>query len=84
MAWNSGNGFNAAGLLASATASGLCRVDVLRGRWMRDRVPYGGMDGIRGAGTGGNDDGDGDSREEDEEDEDEEDEEGEEEPEEDE
>ena len=34
-------------LLAAGTASGLCRVDVLWGRWLKDRAPYGGAEGIR-------------------------------------
>ncbi|KAH8106919.1 hypothetical protein BXZ70DRAFT_915612 [Cristinia sonorae] len=38
--WNSGNGLAGAPLLASATGSGLCRVDCVLGRWYRDRVPY--------------------------------------------
>ncbi|KZT09673.1 uncharacterized protein LAESUDRAFT_810652 [Laetiporus sulphureus 93-53] len=46
--WNSGNGLAAAPYLASSTGSGLCRVDWVLGRWMRDRVPYGGIEGIRG------------------------------------
>ncbi|TFK46673.1 hypothetical protein OE88DRAFT_1648431 [Heliocybe sulcata] len=46
-AWNSGNGLANAPLLASATASGLCRVDWLLGRWMKDKVPYGGVDAMR-------------------------------------
>ena len=29
------------------TASGLCRVDVLWGRWFKDKPPYGGAEGIR-------------------------------------
>jgi transcription factor C subunit 6 len=45
--WNSGNGLAAAGLLASATGSGLCRVDELWGRWMKGKVPYGGVEHIR-------------------------------------
>lgn len=45
--WNSGNGFSGASLLASATASGLCRVDNLRGRWMRDKIPYCGIENVR-------------------------------------
>ncbi|KAL4068179.1 hypothetical protein J3A83DRAFT_3825037 [Scleroderma citrinum] len=40
VAWNSGNGLGCASLLASGTASGLCRVDWLPGRWFRDKVPY--------------------------------------------
>ncbi|XP_006457753.1 hypothetical protein AGABI2DRAFT_114796 [Agaricus bisporus var. bisporus H97] len=45
--WNNGNGLNACGLLASATSSGLCRVDNVWGRWMKDKVPYGGIEQIR-------------------------------------
>ncbi|THH16490.1 hypothetical protein EW146_g4149 [Bondarzewia mesenterica] len=45
--WNVGAGLGAASLLASATASGLCRVDWLKGRWMRDKIPYGEVEGIR-------------------------------------
>jgi transcription factor C subunit 6 len=48
VAWNSGNGLASAGLLASATASGLCRIDVLWGRWIKNKVPYGGIEHIRG------------------------------------
>ncbi|KAH9930681.1 uncharacterized protein B0H18DRAFT_1083768 [Fomitopsis serialis] len=46
--WNSGNGLRAAPYLASSTGSGLCRVDWLLGRWNRDRIPYNGVDRIRG------------------------------------
>ncbi|TFK36417.1 hypothetical protein BDQ12DRAFT_686864 [Crucibulum laeve] len=45
--WNSCNGLAASGLLATATASGLCRIDVLWGRWIKDKVPYGGIEHIR-------------------------------------
>jgi transcription factor C subunit 6 len=45
--WNNGNGLAAAGLLASATGSGLCRVDELWGRWIKGKVPYGGVEHIR-------------------------------------
>jgi len=38
--WNTGNGLSGAPLLASTTGSGLCRVDWLLGRWIRDKVPY--------------------------------------------
>lgn len=38
--WNNGNGLGGAPLLASATASGLCRVDWLMGRWIKDKTPY--------------------------------------------
>ncbi|KAL1741425.1 hypothetical protein HDZ31DRAFT_66944 [Schizophyllum fasciatum] len=47
VAWNSGNGLARAGMLASATAAGLCRVDVLAGRWMKDKVPYTSVEEIR-------------------------------------
>jgi transcription factor C subunit 6 len=40
VAWNMGNGLGGAPLLASTTGSGLCRVDWLLGRWLRDKVPY--------------------------------------------
>ncbi|KAG6911400.1 hypothetical protein DXG01_016497 [Tephrocybe rancida] len=45
--WNSCNGLASSGLLASATASGLCRVDELWGRWIKGKVPYGGIEHIR-------------------------------------
>lgn len=45
--WNSGNGLAASRLLASATASGLCRIDLLEGRWIKGKVPYGGIVDIR-------------------------------------
>lgn len=38
----------AASLLASATGSGICRVDWLDGRWVRGRVPYCSVEAIRG------------------------------------
>lgn len=45
--WNSGGGLTRAPLLASATASGLCRVDYLLGHFTRGHVPYGGIKFIR-------------------------------------
>ncbi|KAF9556184.1 hypothetical protein CPC08DRAFT_694740 [Agrocybe pediades] len=45
--WNNGNGLASSCLLAAGSASGLCRVDVLWGRWVRDKPPYGGVEGIR-------------------------------------
>ncbi|OJT08897.1 Transcription factor tau subunit sfc6 [Trametes pubescens] len=48
VAWNDGNGLARTPLLASATGSGLCRVDWLMGRWMRDQLPYTGIEGMRG------------------------------------
>ncbi|KAI0672794.1 hypothetical protein C8Q78DRAFT_1077122 [Trametes maxima] len=50
--WNDGNGLGRTPLLASATGSGLCRVDWLLGRWMRDQTPYTGIEGIRGETAG--------------------------------
>ncbi|KAI0647474.1 hypothetical protein C8Q79DRAFT_1068955 [Trametes meyenii] len=50
--WNDGNGLGRTPLLASATGSGLCRVDWLLGRWMRDQAPYTGIEGIRGETAG--------------------------------
>ncbi|KAH7922163.1 hypothetical protein BV22DRAFT_1037799 [Leucogyrophana mollusca] len=38
--WNSANGLGGAPLLAPATESGLCGVDWLLGRFIRDKVPY--------------------------------------------
>jgi len=35
-------------LLASATASGLCRVDWLTGRFAQNRFPYGSIELLRG------------------------------------
>lgn len=46
--WNSGGGLSGAPLLATSTASGLCRIDYLAGRWINERLPYGGIEGIRG------------------------------------
>ncbi|KAL0581909.1 hypothetical protein V5O48_000139 [Marasmius crinis-equi] len=45
--WNSSNGLPNSGLLASATGSGLCRVDYLWGRWIKDRRPYVDIETIR-------------------------------------
>ncbi|KAJ7644297.1 hypothetical protein FB45DRAFT_1053081, partial [Roridomyces roridus] len=38
--WNSATGLGGTPLLASATGSGLCRIDVVWGRFLNDRVPY--------------------------------------------
>ncbi|KAI0748428.1 hypothetical protein C8Q80DRAFT_1171827 [Daedaleopsis nitida] len=46
--WNDGNGLGRTPLLASATGSGLCRVDWLLGRWGKEILPYGGVEGMRG------------------------------------
>ncbi|GJE90687.1 hypothetical protein PsYK624_068310 [Phanerochaete sordida] len=48
VAWNQGNGLANACWLASATASGLCRVDWLSGKWLQDKLPYRSIEGIRG------------------------------------
>lgn len=45
--WNNGGGLGASCLLASSTASGLCRVDVLWGRWLKDKTPYTSVEDIR-------------------------------------
>jgi transcription factor C subunit 6 len=45
--WNSGNGFAGARLLASGTASGICRIDWLEGRWMKGKIPYGSIANVR-------------------------------------
>jgi len=45
--WNSGGGLTRAPLLASATASGLCRVDWLLGHFARNHLPYGGVRVVR-------------------------------------
>ncbi|KAI9511105.1 hypothetical protein F5148DRAFT_1298112 [Russula earlei] len=47
VAWHNGAGLAATGLLASATGSGLCRVDCLEGRWFRDRIPYESVEAMR-------------------------------------
>jgi transcription factor C subunit 6 len=45
--WNDGNGLVAAGMLASGTGSGLCRVDWIWGRWMKGKIPYGSVANAR-------------------------------------
>ncbi|TDL27316.1 hypothetical protein BD410DRAFT_818788 [Rickenella mellea] len=45
--WNTGAGLARAPFLASGTASGLCRIDWLLGRFLREKQPYGGIEGIR-------------------------------------
>ena len=45
--WNSGGGLARAPFVASATASGLCRVDFVLGRYSRDYVPFGGVQFVR-------------------------------------
>jgi transcription factor C subunit 6 len=41
-------GFNGASLLASGTGAGLVRIDKLEGSWFGERVPYNGVENIRG------------------------------------
>ncbi|KAL0946421.1 hypothetical protein HGRIS_012644 [Hohenbuehelia grisea] len=53
--WNNGNGLSAAGMLASGTASGLCRIDLLAGRWNKDRTPPN-LNEVRGEVDGSEDD----------------------------
>ena len=52
--WNDGCGIGQASLLASATASGLCRIDWLNGRFHGDRIPFGSIEAIRGKAGFGN------------------------------
>ena len=54
VAWNCGNGLANASLLGSATASGMCRVDWLEGRWMKGKIPYHGVENIRREGIDAN------------------------------
>lgn len=46
--WNSCSGLGYAPLLLSGTASGIVRIDFLEGGWIRDVIPYGSIDKIRG------------------------------------
>ena len=49
VAWNNGNGLGNCQLLASGTASGLCRIDWLSGRWFKGRtLGPGGIEALRG------------------------------------
>ncbi|KAF8176755.1 hypothetical protein BJ912DRAFT_1146755 [Pholiota molesta] len=45
--WNNGNGLASSAWTAAGTASGLCRVEMLPGRWLKGKIPYGGISGIR-------------------------------------
>ena len=47
VAWNNVMGLARAPLLASATVSGLCRVDWLLGHFQGGHVPYGSVESIR-------------------------------------
>ncbi|KAL5529271.1 hypothetical protein ACEPAG_5256 [Sanghuangporus baumii] len=47
VSWNNGAGLARAPLLASATASGICRIDWLLGHFQDERVPYGSIESIR-------------------------------------
>jgi hypothetical protein len=58
--WNVGNGMAHAGLLASGSQSGLCRIDFLEGKWSGRtvaRIPYGSIENIRGEGMNIDDEG---------------------------
>lgn len=47
--WNNGNGLGNCQLLASGTASGLCRIDWLDGRWFKNQAPGpSGIEALRG------------------------------------
>lgn len=46
--WQSGSGLARGPLLASATASGLCRIDWLLGRFDKNRIPYYNIQTLRG------------------------------------
>lgn len=51
--WNNGNGLGNCQLLLSGTASGLCRIDWVTGRWFKDRgLGPGGIGALRGEGDG--------------------------------
>ena len=47
VSWNNGGGLARAPLLASATVSGLCRIDWLTGMFLREKQPYGGIQSVR-------------------------------------
>jgi len=47
--WNNGNGLGNCQLLVSGTASGLCRIDWMGGRWFKDQtLGPGGIEALRG------------------------------------
>lgn len=47
--WNNGNGLGNCQLLVSGSASGLCRIDWLGGRWFKGRtLGPGGIETLRG------------------------------------
>ena len=47
--WNNGNGLGNCQLLVSGTASGLCRIDWVGGRWFKDQTPGpGDIEALRG------------------------------------
>jgi len=49
VAWNNGNGLGNCQLLVSGTASGLCRIDWVSGRWFKGQSPGpGGIEALRG------------------------------------
>jgi transcription factor C subunit 6 len=47
VSWHAGGGLGAAPLLASSTASGICRIDWLVGRWLQNRIPYSSIQAMR-------------------------------------
>lgn len=51
--WNNGGGLARAPLLASATASGLCRIDWLLGYFQNGKMPYENVEYIRKEGEAG-------------------------------
>ncbi|KAF8584107.1 hypothetical protein K439DRAFT_1346874 [Ramaria rubella] len=53
--WQSGSGLARAPLLASATASGICRIDWLLGRFAHNRFPYRDIQTLRGEVEGAED-----------------------------
>ncbi|KAF9651500.1 hypothetical protein BDM02DRAFT_3091246 [Thelephora ganbajun] len=54
--WNNGNGLGNCQLLVSGTASGLCRIDWVSGRWFKGRdLGLGGIETLRGEVDGGGD-----------------------------
>jgi len=56
VAWHNGGGLARAPLLASGTASGLCRVDWLVGRFVGDKFPFKSIEVLRGEVSGENED----------------------------
>ena len=61
--WNNGNGLEASALVAAGTASGLCRVEWVWGRWVRGKIPYGSVGAMRMEGASSSWEGDEDDSE---------------------